>query len=312
MIRWEALIRPKEFGGLGFMDVRVMNICLLSKWIDKLERDDSGLCCSILKKKYLGQKSIFQIKNKKGSQFWRSLLEMRQWYERGRVVEVVSGQQTRFWQDSWLRECPLRIMFHSLYQICSNPDIEVAKIYVDGQWDIQFRRQLSEDQIEDWWRLRALLEGVVLSSGRDRVYWALESSNKYYAKSLYKNLTTGGVRDMRMLAIWSCDIPLKVKIFMWMVAHDRIQSAIQLKKKKWAGPAECSASDKTETTDHILFQCHIAVFLWYFVRNVFGWQKSPTSCEDFLVEFVDNRRGKLQKTSLFICAGALLDYLEDS
>lgn len=28
MIKWEALNRPKEFGGLGFMDVRVMNTCL--------------------------------------------------------------------------------------------------------------------------------------------------------------------------------------------------------------------------------------------------------------------------------------------
>lgn len=43
MVKWEALNRPKEFGGLGFMDVRVMNVCLLSKWIDKLERDDNSL-----------------------------------------------------------------------------------------------------------------------------------------------------------------------------------------------------------------------------------------------------------------------------
>ena len=38
MIKLEALNRTKEFGGLGFADVRVMNTCLLAKWIDKLER----------------------------------------------------------------------------------------------------------------------------------------------------------------------------------------------------------------------------------------------------------------------------------
>jgi hypothetical protein len=38
---------------------------------------------------------------------------------------------------------------------------------------------------------------------------------------------------------------------------------------------------------------------------MFGWPKSPTSCEEFLLEFVDNRRGKIQKVLLFICAGAL-------
>ena len=52
--------RPKEFGGLGYLDVRAVNICLLVKWIDKLEHDDPSLCCSLLKKKYLGDKSIFQ------------------------------------------------------------------------------------------------------------------------------------------------------------------------------------------------------------------------------------------------------------
>jgi len=59
MIKWEALNRPKEFGGLGFLDVRIMNVCLLAKWIDKLERGDSSLCCSLLRNKYLGDRSIF-------------------------------------------------------------------------------------------------------------------------------------------------------------------------------------------------------------------------------------------------------------
>ena len=98
-----------------------------------------------------------------------------------------------------------------------------------------------------------------------------------------------------MMAVWGCDIPLKVKIFIWMLAHDRIQSAVQLRKKKWSGSEKCSTCDKIETSDHIIFQCPIAVFLWSFLRYTFGWSKSPTSCEEFLLEFVDNRRGKFKK-----------------
>ena len=37
MVKWEALNRPKDFGVLGFKDVRVMNSCLMCKWIDRLE-----------------------------------------------------------------------------------------------------------------------------------------------------------------------------------------------------------------------------------------------------------------------------------
>jgi len=54
----------KEFGGLGFMDVRVRNICC--KWVNKLERGETCICCELLRRKYLDEKSILR---KSGSQF---------------------------------------------------------------------------------------------------------------------------------------------------------------------------------------------------------------------------------------------------
>jgi hypothetical protein len=97
---------------------------------------------------------------------------------------------------------------------------------------------------------------------------------------------------MQMMNVWQCNIPLKVKIFIWMAVHDRIQSGVQLKKKQWFGPEECATCDKLETSDHILFQCPIAVFLWSFLRDTLGWTSSPTNCADFLLEFLDNCQRK--------------------
>jgi hypothetical protein len=36
MIRWDTPCRPKEFGGMGFLDTRAMNLYLLSKWVMKI------------------------------------------------------------------------------------------------------------------------------------------------------------------------------------------------------------------------------------------------------------------------------------
>ena len=33
MMRWENVCRPKDYGGLGLINTRLMNICMLSKWI---------------------------------------------------------------------------------------------------------------------------------------------------------------------------------------------------------------------------------------------------------------------------------------
>jgi hypothetical protein len=50
-----------------------------------------------------------------------------------------------------------------------------------------------------------------------------------------------------------------------MVAHDRIQSAQQL-KEQWKGKILCKLVGRTneESTDHILFSCPIAIFVWFF------------------------------------------------
>jgi hypothetical protein len=76
MVKWEVLCKPKEFGGMGFSDTRIRNICLLSKWIFRLENDSQDLSCQILRKKYMGDKGFF-MSDCKGSQFWISLHKIK-------------------------------------------------------------------------------------------------------------------------------------------------------------------------------------------------------------------------------------------
>jgi hypothetical protein len=310
MIKWEALSRPKEFGGLGFQDVRVMNVCLLAKWIDKLERDDNSLCCSLLKNKYLGNKSIFQVKTRKGSQFWRSLLDIREWYQRGRGINIKSGLQTKFWHDCWLGSCTLKVRFSNLFKIASQPDLEVARACVNGQWQLEFRRQLNDILAEEWASLLDFLNDIQLSKGRDEVFWCLEKTTKYTSRSLYRLMTSGGVMDRRMMTVWHCNIPLKVKIFIWMAVHDRIQCGVQL-KKKWTGPEECFMCGKLETSDHILFQCPMAVFLWTSLRACLGWDVSPVSCDFFSERSLKDVEEKNRGNPILVCRSAV-DDLEDS
>ena len=80
MVKWEALAIPKEWGGLGFLEVKTMNICLLAKLLERLEVEEGSLCVELLRKKYLGNRSIFQITRTSGSQFWRGLLAIRHWF----------------------------------------------------------------------------------------------------------------------------------------------------------------------------------------------------------------------------------------
>jgi hypothetical protein len=64
MVKWDELAKPKDHGGLGFTDTRLMNVCLLSNWIVTLERGDDDLCCTLLRKKYLKGKRFFSSRHR--------------------------------------------------------------------------------------------------------------------------------------------------------------------------------------------------------------------------------------------------------
>jgi hypothetical protein len=78
-----------------------------------------------------------------------------------------------------------------------------------------------------------------------RKIWEFSSS------SLYKALTYHGVENKWMNSIWRAGLPLKIKMFLWQVCNDKIQSAEQLRKKNWSDPIKCKLCDQDESTEHI-------------------------------------------------------------
>ena len=73
-------------------------------------------------------------------------------------------------------------------------------------------------------------------------------------------MTSGGIVDIQMMSVWKCNNPLKVKIFLWRAADDRIQSGVHLMKRQWSGPKNYKVCDKLETTDHIYFNAPLQFF----------------------------------------------------
>jgi hypothetical protein len=102
MAKWDLMTTPKQAGGAGFTNTRVMNRCLLAKWIIKIERGENTICCNLLRSKYLGETRIFSYKKKSGSQFWKGIMEVRGEVTRGVLYIIGNGRKVRFWKDTWL------------------------------------------------------------------------------------------------------------------------------------------------------------------------------------------------------------------
>jgi hypothetical protein len=128
MMRWEVLATPKPIGGLGFTDTRVMNQCLLSKWIFKLERGDNNPCCKMLRAKYLGEGGFYCSKSRGVSQFWAGLHDVKHCYARGLVYIVKNAKKARFWLDVWLGQCSLCISYNRIFRICNEQNSTVHDV----------------------------------------------------------------------------------------------------------------------------------------------------------------------------------------
>jgi hypothetical protein len=75
MVKWEELTKAKDHGGLGFTYTRMMNKCLLAKWIIKLERGDGDLCSTLLRKKYLKGRDFFNTNPRGALNFERDCMK---------------------------------------------------------------------------------------------------------------------------------------------------------------------------------------------------------------------------------------------
>jgi hypothetical protein len=179
-----------------------MNDCFLVKWIWRLVNKVESLWYKILDMKYLKGKDFFSTSGRGGSQFWRGLHKVKKLVKWGAVHKVGKGDQTRFWIDVWLDRVTLSVSFYELYLISSDPGALLGEMVTDGEWIVNFWRELDVEQLVLWGSLLEKLQGVSLNEVGDSIQWALEKDRVFSTKSLYRYLSFGGVRSRRMIEVW--------------------------------------------------------------------------------------------------------------
>jgi hypothetical protein len=64
LVNWPTVCSPKDQGGLGILDLRNMNISLLTKWLWRLETSD-GLWQKIIRHKYIKDNPLIVVEKRK-------------------------------------------------------------------------------------------------------------------------------------------------------------------------------------------------------------------------------------------------------
>lgn len=98
MAKWEMVSRPKNQGGLGIINTKVMNECLLTKWIWKILQEPEEMWFKILKAKYMMGCNFFSSISKDSSQCWQGLHKIKHLFKWG-PFQSWRWRNCMFWQD---------------------------------------------------------------------------------------------------------------------------------------------------------------------------------------------------------------------
>ncbi|WVZ51479.1 hypothetical protein U9M48_002624, partial [Paspalum notatum var. saurae] len=233
LIKWDHIRQPKEQGGLGIIDLKVQNKCLLSKWLFKLANED-GIWQNLLRNKYLKSKPLgVGIKRPRVSHFCAGLMEVKQEFLSLGSFSIGDGTQVRFWEDTWCGNRTLKSLYPSLFNIVSKKGATVAEVMGSTPLNVSFRRGLHGDRLQAWNELVGWVMNFELREERDVFNWGLNKTGLFTVRTMYKQLINNGIKVSQ--EIWKTKIPLKTKIVMWYVKRGVLLTKDNLARRNWNG-----------------------------------------------------------------------------
>jgi hypothetical protein len=162
---------------------------MLLRWVWQILKGDGGLWLQLIKAKYLRGRPLMSCQCREGSQFWRSIQDIKHEIRAGVTYSIGDGVGTLLWLDPWLADQPLRLDFPQLFAICTDSMLLFATAG-HRLWDITFRRSFGLDDIATWEALRTRLPSS-LSTSPDSISWRLFSSGDFTVRSTYWALYRG-------------------------------------------------------------------------------------------------------------------------
>jgi mannosylglycoprotein endo-beta-mannosidase len=219
MVSWKNICQPKNQGGLG-----VMNTKLMAKWIWRIYYDEGSdlLWLKLLKAKYRTSE-IFSSTPNSCSPFWHIIHKVKEHFRLG--VRFLPGKDSSisFWKDVWIGEVPLCSRFPTLFAKSSDIDLTMEQAYSEEGWHVLFWRALDQGDMQAWSELCSLVEDIELDDVPTTISWRLAPSGKFSTKSLYLALCKAPEVPLTKL-IWRYHLPLKIKIFTWQLIRGRLPS----------------------------------------------------------------------------------------
>jgi hypothetical protein len=260
---WTMVCRPKQHGGLGVINLELQNKALLMKQLHKFYSKDPTPWVSLVWSLY--GNGVPHAMSKRGSFWWKDIFSLIDDYRSITTCKIHNGASILFWKDFWLQGELMCHKFPRLYSYYVNEDVSVAAMIHLENLHEGFFLPLSVEAFQEWQEATQIMNGIQLSEHQTDIrtfVWGPKYTPSKYYKFLFARLP----HDTALNAIWKSRAMPNLKVFIWSLFQDRLNTRDLMKRKNWHidsgyNCAMCS-QNTLETSQHLFFQCEFAQLCW--------------------------------------------------
>ena len=182
-VKWDRLCEAKEFGGIGFKEIKKFNDALLAKQVWRMINNPDSLCHRVFKARFFPNYSILEARDSNvGSYAWKSILSARDVIRRGMVWRVGTRERVRIKEDRWLPEKANGLVISPLTQVATETKVSSLIDQDQVRWNEEVVRNLFLPHEVD------LILAIPLSLRRppDRIAWKHTPSGMFTTSNAYK------------------------------------------------------------------------------------------------------------------------------
>jgi hypothetical protein len=178
---------------------------------------------------------------------------------------IGDGSTVLFWKDFWAHGELLSDRYPRLYSFALDEDVSVASFHTTEDIFSFFALPLSVEAFQELQMVsQLLLEKPINESIHDQrtFVWGTSYAPSKFYNFLFAQLPT----EAAFTAIWKSKMLPKLKVFTWLLFHDRLNTRDLMARKNWQlnSGSECvlCSSQNLETRDHLFFECSFAQQCW--------------------------------------------------
>jgi zinc-binding in reverse transcriptase len=175
---------------------------------------------------------------------------------------VGNGHSINFWLDNWCNDYPLSVQFPLVYAKTKSSLVSLHEVWNNGNFKLNLTRGASIAMRHEKTQLLSSLSSLSLTTTVDSAVWLWDPTGLYTVNSLYTFLCCGGVTVSLSKSVWVLKIPIKNKLFLWMVLNNKILTRDNLRKKGWVGDGSCVFCNFQESVNHLFLHCPAISGFW--------------------------------------------------